>query len=197
MTGSLDFSTADQSVFNAAYWAYQAPVVRNAFGPASGAVAFSNALLNEALLLVRQGYPIDTQIMFWQWDPYATMLMRVNYGYKWVPNIAQQGIQLAPGLVFPGLIPYDPDHPPVGAITRISIFPGDFPPYYVAPNPLPVARSPIGALLTTDSQGVMFYAANMPESGTFLNGQTYIEDGKTYTYERSSLFSTALWTAHA
>ena len=66
---------------------------------------------------------------------------------------------------------------------------------YVAPNPLPVARSPVGALLTTDSQGVMFYAANMPESGTFLNGQTYIEDGKTYTYERSSLFSTALWTA--
>ncbi|MGH9674494.1 MAG: hypothetical protein ACRD44_15045 [Bryobacteraceae bacterium] len=60
--------------------------------------------------------PIDVAIDDWGWDPDKVMEMRRMYGYTWVPSAFMDPIQVAPGLVFPGLKPYDKDNPPPGAI---------------------------------------------------------------------------------
>jgi hypothetical protein len=70
--------------------------------------------------LAQQGYAIDAPIMVWGWDPEQTMRLRMEYGYTWVPSAFQPQIQVAPGLVFPGLPSYDPAQIPPGAI-RVNL----------------------------------------------------------------------------
>jgi len=60
--------------------------------------------------------PIDVAIDDWGWDREKVMEMRRTYGYTWVPSAFMDPIQVAPGLVVPGLKPYDKDNPPPGAI---------------------------------------------------------------------------------
>lgn len=69
-----------------------------------------------AHLLADAGYKIDVPIMVWGWDPLATMVLRQNGGYTWVPSAKMPNVQVAPGLNFPGLPSYDPNTIPDGAI---------------------------------------------------------------------------------
>jgi hypothetical protein len=66
--------------------------------------------------LARQGYSIDVPIMIWGWDAGKVTAMRQSNGYTWVPSALQEPVQAAPGLTGPGIIPYDPLHPPPGSI---------------------------------------------------------------------------------
>jgi hypothetical protein len=66
--------------------------------------------------LAAQGFVIDPNIMLHGWDPYMTMKIRQGEGYTWVPAVGQDGIPVAPGLNFPGLPSYDPNHPPPGSV---------------------------------------------------------------------------------
>ena len=70
----------------------------------------------EARKLLQQGYTIDYPIMVQGWNPFAVMRARQVGGYTWVPSYLQPGITEMPGLHYPGLTPYDPDHPPPGSI---------------------------------------------------------------------------------
>ncbi len=70
--------------------------------------------------LVHQGFTIDAEIMVLGNDPYATMLMRQQNGYTWTPAMGQPPLDLLPGLYMEGHKPYDPLHPPAGAI-RMSL----------------------------------------------------------------------------
>jgi hypothetical protein len=67
--------------------------------------------------LASEGYKIDVPIMVWGWDAAKTTELRQSYGYTWVPSLGEQAsIPVAPGLTFPGLPSYDPNHPPPGSI---------------------------------------------------------------------------------
>ena len=67
--------------------------------------------------LAGEGYKIDVPIMVWGWDAAKTTALRQSYGYTWVPSLGEQAsIPVAPGLTFPGLPSYDPNHPPPGSI---------------------------------------------------------------------------------
>jgi hypothetical protein len=66
--------------------------------------------------LAAAGYKIDVPIMMWGWDPSKTMAMRESFGYTWVPSAYQAPVQVAPGVSFPPLAPYDPKNPPPGSI---------------------------------------------------------------------------------
>ena len=66
--------------------------------------------------LASQGYAIDVPIMIWGWDAGKVTAMRQANGYAWVPSALQQPVTAAPGLTGPGIIPYDPAHPPIGSI---------------------------------------------------------------------------------
>jgi len=66
--------------------------------------------------LARQGYNIDVPIMIWGWDAGKVTAMRQANGYTWVPSALQEPVHAAPGLTGPGIIPYDPLHPPAGSI---------------------------------------------------------------------------------
>jgi hypothetical protein len=93
-----------------AYWATQPPAVQKLrtisdFGERS-------AMAGQ---LADQGYAVDLPIMVWGWDPMKTMLTRKMDGYNWVPSFNQSPVS-TPNLALPGQTPYDPDHPPPGAI---------------------------------------------------------------------------------
>ena len=66
--------------------------------------------------LANRGFQIDVPIMVWNWDPLATMIVRRNQGFTWVPSAKQQPVQVAPGISFPGLPAYDAKNPPAGSI---------------------------------------------------------------------------------
>ncbi len=66
--------------------------------------------------LAHQGYAIDVPIMIWGWDAGKVTAMRQANGYTWIPSALQQPVTAAPGLTGPGIIPYDPAHPPIGSI---------------------------------------------------------------------------------
>lgn len=130
--------TPDQTSFNKAYWLAQPPDVRSAFQNFSGDIA-ANQL--KAIQLGVKGFVIDTQIMVWHWDPCLVMKLRQDYGYTWIPNALQPGVQMAPGVSQPGtLTPYDPNNPPAGAIkvsTNVKDYPAFDPPKPVTP-PAPI-----------------------------------------------------------
>jgi hypothetical protein len=93
-----------------AYWAAQPPAVQQL----RNVVDYSqrSAMAQD---LADQGYTIDKAIMVWGWDPLKTMLTRQMYGYTWVPNLNQPNVS-GPAFTLPGQTPYDPGHPPPGAI---------------------------------------------------------------------------------
>jgi hypothetical protein len=88
------------------YWDSQPPAVR-----ALRDIKDPNVRDQTATNLASQGYTIDVPIMVWNWDPEATMTVRQNMGYTWVPSSGQPNVASAPGLGG-----YDPSHMPPGAI---------------------------------------------------------------------------------
>ena len=100
-----------------AYWATQPPAVQVLMKTEP---EYQRTLL--AHDLADQGYLIDVPIMIWGWDPLATMTVRRNQGFTWVPSANMEPVRVAPGLTFAGLKTYDPQHPPAGAITVSTDF---------------------------------------------------------------------------
>ena len=94
-----------------AYWATQPPEVQVLQN-----MRTEQERSDKAHELADQGYLIDVPIMLWGWDPLATMVVRRNQGYTWVPSAKQAPVQVCPGLTFPGLPSYDADHAPAGSI---------------------------------------------------------------------------------
>jgi hypothetical protein len=105
-------ATVDKSKMtpDEAYWAEQPAAVQALRNMPPDQIS------QAAMALAKQGYAIDVPIMVWGWDPLTTMMWRQNYGYTWVPSALDAPVQLAPGLSFPGLTPYDANNPPAGSI---------------------------------------------------------------------------------
>jgi hypothetical protein len=120
-----------QSNFDQAYWASQPPEVR-----ALAAINDPGQRTAQGAQLATNGFTIDVPIMVWGWDPYLLMQLRQQFGYTWVPSALQPNVTIAPSLSQPGVVPYDPLHPPPGSIL-VSTNIADFPPFQ-PPTPAPV-----------------------------------------------------------
>jgi hypothetical protein len=93
-----------------AYWAAQPAVVQQLMDMPDSAKG------ELAKNLADQGYKIDVPIMLWGWDPLATMTVRKNQGFTWVPSANMDPVAVGPGLTFPGKPSYDADNAPEGSI---------------------------------------------------------------------------------
>ena len=111
----------EQQIFNKAYKNHQPRPVRDLMD-------LPTELQRDevAHFLAPLGLAIDVPIMIWGWDPYTTMTVRKAQGFTWVPAAHQEPVRVMPGLSFPGLPSYDPDHPPAGSI-KVSVDLVDYP----------------------------------------------------------------------
>ena len=178
-----------EQAFNTAYYLSLSPAQSSIV---KAAQTNNSRLYDLANAAVKNGVIVDLPIMVWNWNPYQTMLSRQNFGYTWVPSAGMQGIQLVPGVTFPGMVPYNPLPPyPKGAIV-VSTNPADFPPFGTpAPPVVPVTRGPIGdAIPNTNPQQ---YVVNYPEAASFTNGQTLAVLGHTYKLVAPGIFSPRYW----
>ncbi len=131
--------------FDAAYWSSQPPPVQGLQN-----IANDGQRQVAAQALAQKGLIIDLAIMVWSWEPWKVMVLRQAYGYTWVPNMVQPAVTAAPGVTGYGIIPYDPNNPPLGSI-KVSTNIGDYPAYAPpAPPPAPPAALPIDALVTPE-----------------------------------------------
>ncbi len=129
-----------------------------------------------AMQLAKQGFTIDVPIMVWNWDAVITMALRAQYGYTWVPSALQPPVLLPPGLSFPGLPTYDPNHPPAGSI-RVSVNAADYPPVAPpAPPPVPGASNIVGP----KNFGNYYYPG--PAANGLTDGAVVTQNGTQYTY---------------
>ncbi|HKT90109.1 MAG TPA: hypothetical protein VJQ59_16810 [Candidatus Sulfotelmatobacter sp.] len=168
------------------YWLAQPPAVR----------ALRNMSTNDpgrgilAAQLAKQGFAIDAAIMVNGWSADVVMRVRVADGITWVPRVGMQNIQ--PYLVGaqqpnPPYAPYDPAHPPAGAI-MVSDDPKDYPAFDPPPPqvPQPPATNMVGAFMFSDANGKKYYdrgPASMKDSKTpgVVDGQVVEQDGSSYT----------------
>jgi len=151
-----------QLAFDKAYWAAQPPAVR-----ALPSIDDPDQRISRGADLASKGYTIDVPIMVWGWDPYLVMKLRSGFGYTWVPSALQPAVTIAPGLSAPGAVPYDPAHPPAGAI-KVSVNIADYPPFDppVPAQPTPAATNdPVGV----QSVGVLYLS---------VPGETYADGAK-------------------
>ncbi len=125
-----------QQQFDQAYWASQPPEVQALPG-----IADSVQRATQAATLATDGFTVDVPIMVWGWDAYLVMTMRAQFGYTWVPSALQPPVTIAPGIAQPGVVAYDPLHPPPGSI-KVSTNVADYLPFAPAPQPAP--QSPAG-----------------------------------------------------
>lgn len=164
--------------FDKAYWLAQPPDVQALQG-----ISDETARETQAKVLALAGRKIDVPIMVWLWDPYLTMLQRQNFGYTWVPSGLQPNIPVVPGAVLPGFPSYDPNNPPAGSII-VSTNIADYPPYAVAPPPVPDSALPIVGPLIFDNiyaygPGVWTTAPG-PKTWNVIQGQIVNQDGVNY-----------------
>lgn len=178
-----------QQIFDNAYWAAQEPEVQ-----ALRTITDPDARAAQASALAMKGFTIDVPIMVWGWDPYLVMTMRTQFGYTWVPSALQQPIAEAPGAVQPGVVSYDPLHPPPGSI-KVSVNLADYPP--VAPPPAPVVAAPVTELVGGQSIGSIYYTVTGDSSpdgtkftdarGTFVKHMVVTPFGKNAYWELLSV----------
>jgi hypothetical protein len=120
------------SDFNATYWASKAPEIlklRDAVRVhPEDAYAISRAFAESLAARGKLSAPylVDVPIMTWGWDPLLTMQLRMQYGYMWVPSALTPPVEVAPGIVVPGMPSYDPNNPPPLSI-KVSVDPADYP----------------------------------------------------------------------
>jgi hypothetical protein len=158
-----------QQQFDQAYWASQPPEVQALPG-----IADPTQRATQAATLATNGFTIDVPIMVWGWDAYLVMQMRAQFGYTWVPSALQPPVTIAPGLTGPGVVAYDPLHPPAGSI-KVSTNIQDYPPYIAPPQPTPqtpAGDDPVGL----QSVGTIYLS---------VPGETY-PDGATFTDSRGT-----------
>jgi hypothetical protein len=170
--GACDFvPDVKQADFNKAYWASQPVAVQ--------ALQTSKDVFDDSRALAKAGYTIDATIMGGPnlADPYITNLLRIQYGYAWVPNALQPGIPVAPGLMFPGQPTYDPSKPPAGSI-KVSLDLKDFKPAVVPPTPGPAPKlAVVGAL----NYGKIYYGGPGDSLTKYKNGAKYTDSRGTFT----------------
>lgn len=172
--------TPSLQAFDTAYWASQPPALRG------------QKTTVELSQLAAQGYIVDVPIMVWGMDPCRINVLRKGFGYTWVPNAMQAGVQVAPGVGTPGnLIPYDPFNPPAGSI-KVTTNAADLKPFDPPPPPKPpvAITNPVGAqsfgniYLTvagdTSPDGTLF----TDERGTFIKRMVATPFGRNAFWEK-------------
>ena len=171
--------TVTQAAFDAAYWLHQPPAVQ-----ALQKITDEGARTTQAMTLATQGYSIDVPIMCWGWDPFLVTTMRVNYGYTWVPSALMSPILLAPGLIMPGVAPYNPAAPPPGAI-MVSLALSSYPPFTPPPAPPPPPTAPTS--LVGINEGGGFFQAYQAALVSLKNGEVYTADPRgSFTFHVSN-----------
>ena len=158
-----------QQQFDQAYWASQPPEVQ-----ALKSITDPGQRATEAAELATDGFTIDVPIMVWGWDPYLVMTMRAQAGYTWVPSALQPPVSIAPGVMLPGVVPYDPLHPPDGSI-RVSVNIADYPPF-TPPQPVspaPAPTDPVGL----QSVGNLYLSV---PGDSYPNGATFTDSRGTF-----------------
>jgi hypothetical protein len=159
-----------QQQFDQAYWASQPPEVQALPG-----IADPTQRATQAATLATNGFTIDVPIMVWAWDAYLVMQMRAQFGYTWVPSALQPPVSIAPGLAQPGVVTYDPLHPPPGSI-KVSTNIADYPPFVVPPQPTPqtpAGDDPVGL------QSIGSIYLSVPGE-TYQNGATFTDSRGTF-----------------
>jgi hypothetical protein len=134
--------------------------------------------MSRGIELAIKGFKIDVPIMLWGWDPYKVMKLRIDYGYTWVPNALQPPVGAAPGLTGPGIIPYDPNNPPGGAI-KVSLDLKDYPPF---DPPAPATPPPGVSFAPLDPVGVqsvgrLYYSV---PGDQYVDGEKFIDPRGTF-----------------
>lgn len=160
------------AAYDAAYWPAQPPEVQ----------ALQNMPIAQrpaaAQALAIQGYIVDVPIMVQGSDPYITMMWRAAAGYDWVPSALQRSA-CAPGVnnsaIAPNapFCPYDPAHPPAGAITVSTAPLAPFLP--PTPTPAAPAQSPVGSDTGAQFQVTINGIVQSLEAYNVANGQIYPE----------------------
>jgi hypothetical protein len=158
-----------QQQFDQAYWASQPLQVQALEG-----ITNQDQRATQAAELATSGFIIDVPIMVWAWDAYLVMTMRGQFGYTWVPSALQPPVTIAPNIAQPGVVAYDPLHPPPGSI-KVSTNLQDYPPFAPAPPPTPqtpAGEDPVGL----QSLGNIYLS---------VTGETY-QDGAEFTDTRGT-----------
>jgi len=158
---------ATQDEFDAAYWLHQPAAVQ-----ALGKLPSQEARTSLAAILASEGYLIDVPIMVWGWDAYLVMLQRKQYGYTWVPSALMPPVEVAPGFSSPGALPYDPLHPPAGAI-MVSINIGDYPPLKPPPPVAVPAAAPTSLVGNEEGLGSGYFQAYPAARTQLTEGEVY------------------------
>ncbi len=175
-----------QQEFDAAYKLSLPPKVRALLDMAQDDPA--RVALAQSLAL--EGFVIDNAIMVWGWDPYVVMNVRKDLGFTWVPSALQPNVPVTPGLSFPGLPSYDPDHPPAGSI-KVSLDLKDYP-AFDPPVPVPVPSGDlVGRQALGDLYGSTMLGNEVPD-GTRVQqgGVIYVKHvvqglfGKFHTFQK-------------
>ena len=173
---------ANQLEFDQAYWASQPPEVRGL-----PSLEDQDCRAKRAAELASKGFVIDVPIMVWAWDPYLVMKLRSDFGYTWVPSALQTPVTIAPGLSAPGIVPYDPAHPPSGAI-HVSLRVEDYPPFN--PPGVPASQSVTDAPVGLQSLGALYYSVpgeNFPDGAKFTDPRgTFLKHVVITPFGRSS-----------
>lgn len=129
------------------------------------------ARLSRAAELAAKGFVIDVPIDAWGWDPAKVMELRVSQGYTWVPSALMPAVTIAPGIGAPGMVPYDANNPPPGAI-KVSVNISDYPPFKPTSPPVSVPNAqsdPVGL----QSLGNLYLSV---PGETYADGQRYTDD---------------------
>lgn len=161
----------DQKSFNEIYWNSFAPAVRalRLMEPEGPSMLDPNGRTETAITLAQKGYHIDYDIHVLNDDPYMTMTLRQNYGYTWVPCLLMPPVQMVPGVTSPGMIAYDPNNPPSGAI-KVSLDTNDYPAYDPPAPPIVIAppQSLVGIRI-----GLNTYSAVVGATDALNDGDQY------------------------
>lgn len=153
------------------YWLSKPPEVRRLDPNVTNTEAERQIIAVEC---ADKGHIVDVPIMVFGAHPYHTMLIRQGLGFTWVPSALQAPVNVAPGLQFPGEVPYDPDKPPQGSI-KVSVDPKDYPPF----NP-PVVQLPPNTVAVGAYTGLLNRYFSLPAGIGLPNGHSLSQDGGTF-----------------
>lgn len=172
--------------FDAAYWKSRPLEIQKAHAEKVEHNDLDQTVTYTALAIA--GFIIDKPIMIDNMGPYNIMLLRLAYGFTWVPSALMPNIQIAPGLGgLPGSALYDPSKPPPGSIL-VSLDLKDYPPVNA---PEPNHPSVSTALVGVQSFGNIYLAipGDTSPGGTVFEDSrgkfikhTTIQLGGTFTY---------------
>lgn len=172
-----------QLTFDLAYVASKDPRIQALF---AGTLGLPGASLDPATrqaqalnLALTTSLVIDGLIDAAGADPYYTMLWRAEDEYTTYPSILQPGVQVPPGLSFPGLPPYDPALYAIKVSTNLA----DYPPFTVpTPTPTPAQQTLFGVIIAPGYIFASQLAINLASSGALKPGTLEVNpaDGLTY-----------------